>query len=161
VLERQPSVASTAPSASSYASPALQHLHGTMLHARIARFLPNLATKITGMLIELEPAEVSAILVDLRRFGEYVDDALDVLRAARDVRALDVPMGSGMEAVDGVARPTLAVTVPDAAELLPQSDSGLTPELAAIGLRMSPRYSLNPYSSTNLLSSVVQAGGSL
>eukprot|EP00967_Tisochrysis_lutea_P081372 scaffold112238_cov28-Tisochrysis_lutea.AAC.1 len=111
------------------------------------------------MLLELEPAEVSSLLSDQKRFAEYVDDALDVLRAASDERALEVPMGFGADAVVPVkkaqpqeldSRPKLSVAVPNASED-GTTDSSLTPSLAQIGLRMSPRCSKNPYSTFNLL----------
>lgn len=146
---------------SSYRSPALRHLHGTLLHARLAVNLPQLASKITGMLLELEPAEVSSLLEDPQRLGEYVDDALDVLRAAADTRALEVPMGYGADAVAPSPHPAVAlsVAVPNADDFQ-LTNSSLTPVLAAVGLRVSPRYSSNPYSTSNFLaaSALVMVG---
>jgi hypothetical protein len=104
------------------------------------------------MLLELEPAEVSSLLNDDQRLGEYVDDALNVLRAAADPRALEVPMGYGADAVTPSPPPVVQLSVavpdPDDSKLI---GSSLTPILAAAGLRVSPRYSSNPYSTSNLL----------
>jgi hypothetical protein len=124
--------------------------------------LPQLASKITGMLLELDPSEVSLLLKHSHRLAEYVDDALDVLRAAADPRALEVPMGYGADAVAPLPQQaplTLFVSVPNP-DNVRIADSSLTPALATVKLRVSPRCSSNPYSTSKLLAlpAMVPAG---
>jgi len=88
-----------------YASPALRHLHGTLLLATLsgAPSLSTLAPKLTGMLLELPPETVSSLLADSEALGRAVDEALDVLREASDPRALVVPSGAGGAAAAAAA----------------------------------------------------------
>ena len=105
----------------------VRQLQGNLLHTLIAPSLPELAGKVTGMLLEgLNVDEVGAVLSDARVREERVAEALAVLRAAGDVRAR-APLRVNVAAAVGAA----------VAE---------SPRL-----RMSPRASSSGYSTAQIL----------
>ena len=105
----------------------VRQLQGNLLHTLIAPALPELAGKVTGMLLEgLNVDEVGAVLSDARVREERVAEALAVLRAAGDARAR-APLRVNVAAAVGAA----------VAE---------SPRL-----RMSPRASSSGYSTAQIL----------
>lgn len=121
-----------------------RQLQGNLLHSLIVPEYPELADKITGMLLELDSEEVGELLAHRSLREEKIDEAIEVLREAGDAR---VPP-RGATAAKGSRRPQLDVDVSAAVQAMPAS-SGVTPSLAV--MRMSPRVSSNPFSSTNIL----------
>ena len=105
----------------------MRQLQGNLLHTLIAPTLPELAGKITGMLLEgLTVEEVGAVLSDARVREERVAEALASARRRRRARAR-APLRVNVAAAVGAA----------VAE---------SPRL-----RMSPRASTSGYSTAQIL----------
>ena len=129
----------------------VQELQGNLLYLTLSPQYPDLAGKITGMLLELGADEVKDILGSALKRDQAVQEALGVLREAGDERALAmgkvrpplpaVPPGLGLSVDIGAAHDAMA-----AAEVA----TGLTPGLGGL-MRMSPRISSNPFQTANLL----------
>lgn len=147
LLQREPSGASF-PGGLQNSLSCMQQLQGNLLHTLIAPNYPNLAGKITGMLLELSPEEIASILADEGTRVSMIADAIAVLRAAG-------------EPVDEVQRapaapphvPRLALTVNT------DTDDSLVPEPPYSAMRISPRNTDNPYSSANILCLSPDGGG--
>jgi hypothetical protein len=108
-------------------------LQGNLLYLTLSPRFPDLAGKITGMLLELGADDVKEILGDEKRREEAVQEALMVLREAGDERALRAaqPAPAALSVDVGAAHEAQAV-----AERTGTS-SGLTPAVAGL-LRSTP-----------------------
>lgn len=109
-----------------------KQLQGNMLYTLISPEQPALAGKITGMLLDAyEPRELGALIASESERREAIREALAVLSEAGDPR---------VAAVGGPAAGALSVDVQLASSCAAPS-----------AIRMSPRDSLNPYASANIL----------
>ena len=142
------------------ASSVRRELQGNLLYVTLKARFPasaysGLAEKMTGMLLEgLDSAELAQILADERARDEAIQGALEVLRDdasdERAIRALACP-----EPARGATMPSKALKIDVAAaqEVAHEgmSSSSLTPALAALGMRISPRMSSNRYQTANII----------
>ena len=121
---------------------------GNLLYLTLSPRFPDLAGKLTGMLLELGADDMKEILGSEGRREAAVQEALEVLREAGDeraVRALKQP------AAQPQAPPGLMVDIGAAhAAQAADGSTGLTPSVTGL-MRMSPRISSNPFLSANLL----------
>jgi hypothetical protein len=139
---------SSASSASHLGPPGLRRsasvqreLQGNMLHLILSQRFPDLAGKLTGMLLELGADEVAEVLADAKLREEALQEALRLLREAGDERALQ------LDQQDVAIRPppgrlTVDVSVAQAARAAAENGggtTGLTPDCSL--MRMSPRVS--------------------
>ena len=128
-------------------------LQGNLLYLTLSPQYPELAGKITGMLLELGPDEVKVILGDEARRAAAVREALEVLREAGDERALRAAAPPSAAAAPRAPGGALSVDI-GAAQAAQAAEagisSGLTPSVAGL-MRMSPRVSSNPFLTANLL----------
>jgi polyadenylate-binding protein len=60
-----------------------KNLIGERLYPLIAKLRPDLAPKITGMLLEMDNSELLMLLDDAGALGSKVDEAISVLNAHR------------------------------------------------------------------------------
>ena len=142
-----------------------RELHGNLLYLAIASKHPELAGKLTGMLLELGAADIADILRSDECREEAVTAALKVLRDAGDERAahaLSAPAPPAPRALPPKGRLEIDVAaahaVAAAEGVAISTSTGLTPALAATALmRMSPRVSSNPYASARILSRAAMA----
>jgi len=114
-------------------------LQGNLLYTLIAPEYPQLAGKITGMLLELSAQEVADILGDSAARRRLIDEALEVLREAGDPRVDHTKATSPEKGPTGL---TIDIDAPAALERSFECTSSM---------RISPRVSSNPFSSGNIL----------
>ena len=112
----------------------VKQLQGNLLYALIAPVQPELAGKITGMLLELSVEEIAQLLADSAARQKLVDEALEVLQEAGDPRVA-APAPAGLS-VDVAAASWTA---------------GTGPMSCTTTVRVSPRVSSNPFSTNNIL----------
>lgn len=125
----------------------------------------ELAGKLVGMLLELGADDVSEILSSAEVREEAIKEALFVLRDAGDERAgralnaapvpvlipLHAPLPPGL-GIGGLTVDIGAAQEAQAAAEGGTGSSGLTPAMqGGMLMRISPRISTNPYSSSNIL----------
>ena len=108
----------------------MKQLQGNLLFCLVEPVYPELAGKITGMLLELSEEEVAELIASESKRAAAMQDAIEVLREAGDERAMTL--------VKSDAQQTLVV------------DVALATNMA--GMRMSPRCG-SMYSSRKLLAS--------
>ena len=125
-------------------------LQGNLLYLTLAPVYPELAGKLTGMLLELGNAEVAQILGDQKCREDKVAEALAVLRDAGDERALNLAAAVPAAPVFGAPLSVDIGAAMAAKEAAEGASSGLTPALHGL-MRMSPRVSNNQFSSVALL----------
>jgi FtsZ-binding cell division protein ZapB len=94
------SIASVSSEASSLTSEEIKSALGEKLFPLIYATQPELAGKITGMILELEPDEISSIINDSDKLKEKITEALEVLQEYRRSNPLPspdtIPMKDGM-----------------------------------------------------------------
>mmetsp|Transcript_16811 Transcript_16811/g.35462 ORF Transcript_16811/g.35462 Transcript_16811/m.35462 type:complete len:213 (+) Transcript_16811:149-787(+) len=117
----------------------VKQLQGNLLYTLIAPEYPQLAGKITGMLLELSAQEVADILGDSAARRRLIDEALEVLREAGDPRVDHTKATSPEKGPTG-----LTIDI-DATAALERSFE------CTSSMRISPRVSSNPFSSGNIL----------
>ena len=123
----------------------------------------ELSGKLVGMLLELGADDVSEILSSAEVREEAIKEALFVLRDAGDERAgralnaapvlkpLQAPLPPGL-GIGGLTVDIGAAQDAQAAAEGGTGSSGLTPAMqGGMLMRISPRVSTNPYSSSNIL----------
>lgn len=129
----------------------MAELQGNLLHLTLSPRFPELAGKITGMLLELEPDEISEILGNETLREEAIQSALQILIDAGDeraVRAMAAPPPPPKKLTVDIG---MAQAAQEAAEIGGAQATGLTPAFACSGIRMSPRVTSNPFLTANIL----------
>ena len=135
----------------------VRELHGNMLYLTMADRYPELAGKLTGMLLEgLDASELADVIASEATREATIAEALQVLREAGDERAVYVaPLPAEPTRVGPPAPLTVDVALAQAAKEEVEDGkgrSGLTPAFATSMLRMSPRVSAgNPYQTAAIL----------
>lgn len=146
----------TAPPVLQRESSVVAELQGNLLYLTLSPLYPELAGKIVGMLLELGPEDMTEILGNAARREAAVKEALEVLRAAGDERALALAapsIGAAATSRGSVGGLCVDIGAAQAAQAASDVSSGLTPSLTGLSMmRMSPRVSGNPYQTMTLLS---------
>ena len=138
-------------------SSVVSELQGNLLYSLLSPEYPDLAGKLTGMLLELGPDGMREILGSEERRKAAVHEGLEVLRDAGDERAiaaLEQLATGGRTAATRAPPGPLSVDIGAAHAAQAAFDgpgsSGLTPALSGL-MRMSPRVTSNPFQTANLL----------
>jgi len=132
---------------------ALGYLQGTLLHAKISPLLPELAGKITGMILELDADEIAESLGDTRKLQSLVDEALAVLKQSGDPRALCIACGPAL-----LSPPRSPPAAPARTPAkLPAEVPAEGPEAPATPLSTPPRATLPPNVSAVATAALLEA----